>query len=200
MRTTGTSIQKWGKALKADVVVGVDLKEFNIYSGQTVFQGQGDGLGDRFGTARRARCSTRRPCRRSSIRRTHVIPAGEMQESTFRKKFVRILADHVGKAFLCPRSSLRHGLGLAGVRLLSRAFGGVAAFVPPFGPKVGRSRRAGLAWRSRGQRSLGRGSSLGGLVAHVLTARQIAGLWQVPHLRQDRCALRFLCSFVCRGS
>ncbi len=87
-----------GKALKADVVVGVDLKEFNIYSGQTVFQGKA------MASVTVSDCKTGEVLYEKTLPQivyppNHVIPAGEMQESTFRKKFVRILADHVARHF-----------------------------------------------------------------------------------------------------
>ena len=71
-----------GKALNADMVVGIDLEEFSLYHGQTLYQGKANI--QLAGLRRRRRAATRcskRTCRRPSIRRTPPIPASDNQEA-----------------------------------------------------------------------------------------------------------------------
>jgi len=87
-----------GKAMKADVVVAIDLNEFSIYNGQTVFQGK----------ARAAikvyDCKTGDVLYEKTLPQlvyppNHVVSASEMQEGDFRKKFVKVLAERVARNF-----------------------------------------------------------------------------------------------------
>jgi len=88
-----------GKALRADVVLGIDLEDFQLYQGQTLFQGRAQvelKLYD---------CKTREIVFRKRLRPSvyppnrRMIPTSECQESEFRQAFVGFLADQIGRHF-----------------------------------------------------------------------------------------------------
>jgi hypothetical protein len=87
-----------GKAMGADLVVGIDLEQFDLYQGQTLYQG-------RAATAIKV-CD----CKTGSVvfkkdppRVTYPpnvpIPTSDKQESEFRRVFIRVLADRIGRYF-----------------------------------------------------------------------------------------------------
>jgi uncharacterized protein YbjQ (UPF0145 family) len=87
-----------GKAMKADAVVGIDLNEFSIYSGQTVFQGKATA------SLKVYDCQTAEVLYEKSLPQVmyppnHVIPSADVQENDFRKKFVGVLAEHLARPF-----------------------------------------------------------------------------------------------------
>ncbi len=88
-----------GKAVKAEMVVGVDLESFSIYQGQTIYQG-------------RASCSVRvydvkddgkvvfeRNMPQTIYPPSAGVAASEMPETEFRLQFVDVLAEQIGRYF-----------------------------------------------------------------------------------------------------
>ncbi len=87
-----------GKAVDADLVLGVELERFSIYKGQTLYQGRanvtiqvcdsqtGDVLFEK--SLPEVVYPPNRP-----------IPTSERQEPQFRREFVQILADQIGRHF-----------------------------------------------------------------------------------------------------
>jgi hypothetical protein len=69
-----------GKAVKADMVVGLDLEEFNLYQGQTLYQGKAN-------------------LPQAVYPPNAAIPAGEKPETQFRRQFVTYLARQVAHYF-----------------------------------------------------------------------------------------------------
>lgn len=87
-----------GKAMKAEVVVGIDLHEFNIHSGQTVFQGKARAAVKVYD------CKTgdllfEKGVPEFTYPPNHVVPASDVQENDFRKKFVAILSERIARKF-----------------------------------------------------------------------------------------------------
>jgi len=87
-----------GKALRADVVLGIDLEDFQLYQGQTLFQGRAQVEVKLFD------CKTgdlvfRKRLPRSVYPPNQMIPTSDRQESEFRQEFVRVLADQIGRHF-----------------------------------------------------------------------------------------------------
>ncbi len=88
-----------GKALEVDLIVGVDLQNFTIYKGPTVYQGKADVV------VRVYDCSKPdRPVFEKILPQVVYPPIGgqaaqEKPAREFRQKFVRILADHVARHF-----------------------------------------------------------------------------------------------------
>lgn len=88
-----------GKALKADVVVGIDLMEFGIHGGQTVYQGKATAA------LKVVECETGKTLYEKGLPQLLYPPnnrgvaSSDMQEAEFRKRFVRVLADHLARHF-----------------------------------------------------------------------------------------------------
>lgn len=88
-----------GKALNADMVVGLDLDDFNLFQGQALYQGKA--------TIKVAVYDVKAgsdPVFEKSIPQIHYppnspIPAGDKPEPEFRAQFVKILAEHVSRLF-----------------------------------------------------------------------------------------------------
>jgi hypothetical protein len=89
-----------GKQLKADMVVGIDLEEFSLAMDQTLYQGKA--------TISMAVYDMHRKDK-ESVWEKHLaqivyppstpIAAADMPESQFRRKFVKVLGDMVGRHF-----------------------------------------------------------------------------------------------------
>ncbi len=87
-----------GKALEADLILGIDLEEFSLYQGQTVYQGKATV------SLKVYDCKTREVVFQKRIPQVvyppnRVIAASDVQESAFRRQFVHVLADQIGKLF-----------------------------------------------------------------------------------------------------
>ncbi len=87
-----------GQALSAEMLVAIDLNDFRLHKGQTIYQGRADL------TLRVFDCQTgevvfeRRP---PLILHppNHVVSAAEIREADFRRDFIRVVADHLGRYF-----------------------------------------------------------------------------------------------------
>jgi len=89
-----------GKAMNSDMVVGIDLLDFSLYEGQTVYQGHATVA------LRVYDCTTETPELVFEKELPEVvyppnapIETTSRSESEFRRKFLRVLADHVGRHF-----------------------------------------------------------------------------------------------------
>jgi len=88
-----------GKALKADMVVGVELDKFSIYQAQTLYQGKANA------TVRVYDCKDGGKVVFEKIMPQTVYPpntfiqTSDVQESEFRREFIGILADQVARHF-----------------------------------------------------------------------------------------------------
>lgn len=89
-----------GEALNSDMVVGIDLLDFSLYEGQTVYQGRATVA------VRVYDCTTETPELVFERELPQVvyppnapIPTTSRSESEFRRKFLQVLADHVGRHF-----------------------------------------------------------------------------------------------------
>jgi hypothetical protein len=87
-----------GKALRADMVLGIDLEDFRLYEGQTLFKGRAQV------EVRLYDCKTRDVVFRKRLPPSvyppnGMIPTSERQEGEFRQEYVRILADQIGRHF-----------------------------------------------------------------------------------------------------
>jgi len=87
-----------GEALQADMVVGIDLEQFSIYQGQTLFQGKADF------SIEVCDCATGEVVFEKDLPLVayppnHVISTSDMQESDFRREFVEVLSDQIARHF-----------------------------------------------------------------------------------------------------
>lgn len=88
-----------GKAVKADVVVGLDLEEFNLYQGQTLYQGKANLKVTVFDVVTGKEPVFERNLPQSVYPPNAAIPAGEKPEAQFRRQFVAYLARQVAHYF-----------------------------------------------------------------------------------------------------
>ncbi len=87
-----------GKAMKADMVVGIDLEQFNIYEGQTVYQGKAR-VSVKVYDCQKKELAFEKQLPQVVYPPNHVVSAAEVQESDFRKEFLGVLADYIGILF-----------------------------------------------------------------------------------------------------
>ncbi len=88
-----------GRAVKADVVIGVDLEDFNLYKGQTLYQGSSDvhiWVYDMHNGGHRAWDKKVPPI---IFPANSEIPTTEKSESEFRRQYLGVLAQHVARHF-----------------------------------------------------------------------------------------------------
>jgi hypothetical protein len=88
-----------GKALSADMVVGIDLEEFSLYQGQTLYQGKANVRLLVYDLAQGKQPVFERNLPQAVYPPNAPIPASDNQEPHFRRKFVAYLARQVGHHF-----------------------------------------------------------------------------------------------------
>lgn len=87
-----------GRALGADMVLGIDLLDFDIYQGQTLYQGKAAYALKVYDCATGELVYEKMPD--PAVWPPNAgIPTSEKQESQFRRKFVAVLADEIGRHF-----------------------------------------------------------------------------------------------------
>lgn len=87
-----------GKALNADMVVGIDLEGFDLRQSQTLFQGRANAEIKVY-DCHSGQLVFKKRLPQSVYPPNRVIPASEVQESEFRREFVRIVADRIARHF-----------------------------------------------------------------------------------------------------
>jgi hypothetical protein len=95
-----------GKALNADMVVGIDLEEFNLYQGQTLYQGKADVRLLVYDMTNGKDPVFERNLPRAVYPPNAPIPASDNQEADFRRKFVGYLARQIGHHFYAHDSTV----------------------------------------------------------------------------------------------
>jgi hypothetical protein len=88
-----------GKALEADMVLGVDLQEFSIYQGQTLYQGKAIVSVGVYDCADGSQPVFERELPQTVYPPNAQIPTSDKLEVEFRREFVRVLADQIGRHF-----------------------------------------------------------------------------------------------------
>jgi hypothetical protein len=88
-----------GKALNADMVVGIDLEEFNLYQGQTLYQGKANVRLLVYDVAKGKEPVFEKTLPQSVYPPNAPIPASDHQESHFCRKFVAYLARQIAHHF-----------------------------------------------------------------------------------------------------
>jgi hypothetical protein len=87
-----------GKALNADIVVGIDLEHFDLHQSQTLFQGRANTEVKAYDCQTGKLLFKKRP--QQLVYPPHrVIQTSDVQEADFRREFIRILADQVARHF-----------------------------------------------------------------------------------------------------
>jgi hypothetical protein len=89
-----------GKALKADMVVGIDLDQFSLLQGQTLYQGKASVELSVYDLSK----PTKRPAFQKSLPQRMYppnapIPAAEKPLPEFQRQFIQVLADQIARHF-----------------------------------------------------------------------------------------------------
>jgi len=88
-----------GKALEADMVVGIELQDFALRQGQTLYQGRSSLSITVYACAHPSEPVFEKSLPRILYPPNTGVPASEMAESEFRRKFVGVLADRIARHF-----------------------------------------------------------------------------------------------------
>jgi hypothetical protein len=88
-----------GKALKADIVLGVELEEFDTLQGQTLYQGRANVTMKVVDCAHGGKVLFLRHLPQILYPPNTGIPTSERQESQFRREFILVLADQIARHF-----------------------------------------------------------------------------------------------------
>lgn len=88
-----------GKAMKADMVVGVDLEAFDLYQGQTLYQGKAAGTIRVYDCQHGGKLVYEKALPPSTYPPNVGVPTSERTESQFRREFVLVLADQIARHF-----------------------------------------------------------------------------------------------------
>lgn len=88
-----------GEALEADMVVGVDLQHFSIFQGQTLFQGKADVMLQVYDCTEDGQVVFEKELPQSVFPPNAVIPTSEKPEREFRRQYIGVLADQIGRHF-----------------------------------------------------------------------------------------------------
>lgn len=89
-----------GRALKADMVVGIDLEQFSLYEGQTLYQGRADihvWVYDMHTGGRRAVWNKKLP--QTIYPLTAAVSVSDKSEDAFRREYLAVLSDHIARYF-----------------------------------------------------------------------------------------------------
>ncbi len=87
-----------GKGLKADLVVGVDLEQFQIYQGQTLYQGRA-AMEIKVYDAKTGEVLFRKRPPQIVYPPNRMVQTAERPEAEFRQEFVHVLADQIARFF-----------------------------------------------------------------------------------------------------
>jgi hypothetical protein len=93
-----TEYPEIGQAVGAELLVAIDVNDFRLYKGQTIFQGRADLTIRVFDCATGEVVFERRPPE-ILYPPNHVVSTAEVREADFRRDFIRVLADHIGRYF-----------------------------------------------------------------------------------------------------
>ena len=88
-----------GKALDADMVIGLDLEEFSLYQGQTLYQGKANVKITVYDVAQGKEPVFERHLPQAVYPPNAAIPAGEKPESHFRRQFINHLSQLISRYF-----------------------------------------------------------------------------------------------------
>ncbi len=94
-----TDYTEVGEALKADTVVGIDLLSFTIYQGQTLYQGKANVAVKVYDCTDGNKVVFEKELPQSVYPPNAGVETFSKPEAEFRRKFVRVLADQIGRHF-----------------------------------------------------------------------------------------------------
>ena len=88
-----------GKALKADVVVGVELQKFSIYQAQTLYQGKANAIVRVYDCKDGGKVLFEKTLPQTVYPPNACIQTSDLQETEFRREFIAVLADQIARHF-----------------------------------------------------------------------------------------------------
>jgi uncharacterized protein YbjQ (UPF0145 family) len=88
-----------GKAMKADVVIGVELEKFSIYQAQTLYQGKANAMVRVYDCKDGGKVVFEKILPQTVYPPNTFIQTSDLQESEFRREFVGVLADQIARHF-----------------------------------------------------------------------------------------------------
>lgn len=88
-----------GRALGADMVVGIDLESFSLYQGQTLYQGRANVALTVFDMQSAGKPVFSKTMRQVVYPPNTGVPTSERQEPEFRRMFINHLSDLIGRHF-----------------------------------------------------------------------------------------------------
>src|SRR3972149_2283128 len=88
-----------GKALGADMVVGVELEKFSIYQGQTLYQGKANATVRVYDCKDGGKLVFEKILPQAVYPPNTFIQTSEVQEPEFRREFIGVLADQIARHF-----------------------------------------------------------------------------------------------------
>jgi hypothetical protein len=89
-----------GRAMKADMVVGIDLEQFSLYEGQTLYQGRADihvWVYDMHTGGHTAIWNKKMP--QTVWPPTAAVSVSDKSEDAFRREYLAVIADHISRYF-----------------------------------------------------------------------------------------------------
>ena len=88
-----------GKALKADMVVGIDLEGFSLFQGQTLYQGKANATIRVYDCQKGGKLVFEKVLPQSVYPPNTGIPTSDRLENEFRREFVAVLSDQIARHF-----------------------------------------------------------------------------------------------------
>jgi hypothetical protein len=88
-----------GKALKAEMVVGIDLESFSIFQGQTLYQGKANATIKVFDCRKGSKLVFEKTIPQSIYPPNAGIATSERTEAEFRREFLLVLANQIARHF-----------------------------------------------------------------------------------------------------
>jgi hypothetical protein len=96
---TWENFSEVGKAMKADMVVGVDLESFDLFQGQTMYQGKANATIRVYDCTKGGKLVFQKTIPQSVYPPNTGIPTSDRLEPEFRREFVGVLADQIARHF-----------------------------------------------------------------------------------------------------
>ncbi len=93
------SFTEAGEAFGADMVLGIELQEFSLYMGQTLYQGTANARFVVHDMTDGGRVVFERELPRILWPPNGGIETSDRQESQFRRQFIQVVSDHIGRHF-----------------------------------------------------------------------------------------------------
>jgi hypothetical protein len=88
-----------GKAMKADMVVGIDLEGFDLFQGQTLYQGKANATIHVYDCSKGSKMVFEKIIPQSVYPPNSGVATSDKLEAEFRREFVMVLADQIARYF-----------------------------------------------------------------------------------------------------